>query len=336
VAPAASSPIAQAFPIVRRALKILSDREVSPQTGLLKSTLLQLDSTFSERNYGASSFHDFVEKLAQAGLAQLKHTGRSVMVELNEQFEEGDPSSAPPAKPQGPPEVRRDVRPSTPEAEAVEAPAIAEAPVTPAGDQADGVRLVGQILTTATTARWPIFLRNVKQLLRAGDAGFDERRYGFPGLIDLLRACQREGLVRLERDRRGGLLVFKGPVLQQAGAIRSQVPQQDSGEAESDDAAESIDAGAREQLEELNQGEPDTRLEPQAEVVDDKASEVGPITSDTTAEPLGRAKPRRPRTRVGATARSTRKTTTSKKPAAHPTTRSRKTVRSDSGSRNES
>ena len=63
-AAAASAPIAQAFPVVRRALKILADREVSPQTGLLKSTLLQLDSTFSERNYGASSFLDFVEKLA--------------------------------------------------------------------------------------------------------------------------------------------------------------------------------------------------------------------------------------------------------------------------------
>ena len=63
-----SSPIAQALPLVRRALKMLADREVSPQTGLLKSTLLQLDSTFSERNYGASSFLDFVEKLSQAGL----------------------------------------------------------------------------------------------------------------------------------------------------------------------------------------------------------------------------------------------------------------------------
>src|SRR5947207_4348474 len=85
-ASAANSPFAQAFPIVRRALKILADREVSPQTGLLKSTLLQLDSTFSERNYGASSFLDFVEKLAQAGLVTLKHAGRSVMVELNEAF----------------------------------------------------------------------------------------------------------------------------------------------------------------------------------------------------------------------------------------------------------
>src|SRR5712671_5922929 len=32
VAPAAASPIAQAFPLVRRALKILADREVTPQT----------------------------------------------------------------------------------------------------------------------------------------------------------------------------------------------------------------------------------------------------------------------------------------------------------------
>jgi uncharacterized LabA/DUF88 family protein len=336
-APAASSPIAQAFPIVRRALKILSDREVSPQTGLLKSTLLQLDSTFSERNYGASSFRDFVEKLAQAGLVQLKQTGRSVMVELNEQFEEGDQPAAPPVKPQALPGTRRDVvRPPSPEAEAVEAPVIAEAPVTPAGDQADGVRLVGQILTAATTARWPIYLRNVKQLLRAADGGFDERRYGFVGLIDLLRACQREGLVRLERDRRGGLLVFRGPVLQQTGATRTAVPQQDPSEAESDDVVESMDAGARKQLEELNQGEPGNRLEPQAEAVDDEASEIGPISIDTTAETLGRAKPRRPRARAGAAARSTRKTTAPKKPASRPTTRSRKTVHSDTGGKNES
>src|SRR6201981_2198553 len=77
--------------IGRRTLKIRADREVSPQTGLLKSTLLQLDSTFSERNYGASSFLDFAEKLAQSGLVQLKHSGRSVMVELTPGFsDDGD------------------------------------------------------------------------------------------------------------------------------------------------------------------------------------------------------------------------------------------------------
>ena len=81
-----ATPIAQAFTLVRRALKILADREVTPQTGLLKSTLLQLDSTFSERNYGASSFLDFVQKLEKAGLVSLKQAGRSVVVELNDGF----------------------------------------------------------------------------------------------------------------------------------------------------------------------------------------------------------------------------------------------------------
>src|SRR5213079_1853407 len=97
----ASQPISQAFPIIRRALKVLAEREVSPQTGLLKSTLLQLDSTFSERSYGASSFLDFTEKLEQSGLVQLKHSGRSVMVELNPAFpsEDGELGMAPKPRP---------------------------------------------------------------------------------------------------------------------------------------------------------------------------------------------------------------------------------------------
>src|SRR5690349_14916545 len=83
-APAATgggSPIANALPLVLRALKVLSEREVTPQLGLLKSTLLQLDSTFSEREYGASSFRDFMEKVAQTGAVELKHHGRSMLVE---------------------------------------------------------------------------------------------------------------------------------------------------------------------------------------------------------------------------------------------------------------
>ena len=55
---------------------MLSEREVSPQLGLLKSTLLQLDSTFSERNYGAGSFRDFVEKLAKRRRASRVHQGK--------------------------------------------------------------------------------------------------------------------------------------------------------------------------------------------------------------------------------------------------------------------
>src|SRR5439155_24660159 len=167
-APAASAPIAQAFPIVRRALKILSEREVSPQIGLLKSTPLQLDSTFSERTYGTSSFLDFVEKVAQSRLVQLKHAGRSAMVELNENFDESGSSTAVVAsRPVAVAETGDEGRGAAPEAVQASQLAPVEAPVVPKGDQADGVRLVGQILTAATTARWPMYLRNFKQLLRA-------------------------------------------------------------------------------------------------------------------------------------------------------------------------
>src|SRR5262249_15214726 len=139
-AAATTSPIAQAFPIVRRALKILADREVSPQTGLLKSTLLQLDSTFSERNYGASSFLDFAEKLAQAGLVHLTHAGRGVMVELTDGFGDGDAGAGAPV----------------PAAEPTAEPAGGEREARPTEPAADGVRLAGQILRRATNARWPM------------------------------------------------------------------------------------------------------------------------------------------------------------------------------------
>ena len=53
-----------------------------------------------------------------------------------------------------------------------------------------------------------MYLRQMKQLLRNARPDFDERRYG--SLQDLLRACQKAGLVRLERDRQGGLRAFAG------------------------------------------------------------------------------------------------------------------------------
>jgi uncharacterized LabA/DUF88 family protein len=307
VMPSAASPIAQAFPLVRRALKILADREVSPQTGLLKSTLLQLDSTFSERNYGGSSFLDFTEKLAQAGLVQLKHAGRSVMVELTPGF--GDDGETPSTRSDAAlqlasggativrAEAMADLRMHAPAdgdnstgaglpvttdergsatgvVQPFRTPGSGDTP-PPAGDNAEGAKIAGEVLGAATNARWPMYLRNVKQILRAG--GFDERRYGFGGLMDLLRACQREGTVRLERDRRGGLRVLQGAAL-----VRGVMPALES----ADVALDSVD---RTPAEALSQGD-----ETESDVV-----ERTPVAVvDTTAELLGRAKPRRPRTRA--------------------------------------
>jgi uncharacterized LabA/DUF88 family protein len=282
-AAAASSPVAQAVPIVRRALKILADREVSPQTGLLKSTLLQLDSTFSERNYGASSFLDFVEKLSQAGIVSLKHAGRSVMVELNEGASEETSAvaSAPPVEIQARPvtDVAQMFRAAEDQA-ARDSDDEPPAPATEvrATESAEvGVQRAGHILATATTARWPMYLRNVKQILRQAEGGFDERRYGFGGLMDLLKACQREGFVRIERDRRGGLRVFQGAGMQRTAVMPSATREIMDVEPIETQPGESI---------EMN--EPAVTEQPEME----------PIPIDTTAELLGRAKPRKPRARA--------------------------------------
>ncbi len=296
--PLASAPIAQAFPLVQRAIKILADREVSPQTGLLKSTLLQLDSTFSERSYGASSFLDFAEKLAQAGLVQLKHAGRSVMVELIESAaEDADTVLARSRAAGGESTDVAGPESGSTAVDEVQARPIVDVQVRAAGDgafrpgteealprlgdNADGVRTAGQILAAATGARWPMYLRNVKQILRA--ASFDERRYGFGGLMELLKACQREGLLRVERDRRGGLRVFQGGGLKSgnvAPTVAVAPPMQAEGEQ---DMVEGNTVVVMEDV------------DPDAEVID-----APPVTVvDTTAELLGRAKHRKPRQRAG-------------------------------------
>ena len=73
--------LAQAMPLVERALQVLERRAVQPQLGLLKSTMLQLDPAFNERAYGASSFSDFVEKLKRADLVNVSGTGGRYIIE---------------------------------------------------------------------------------------------------------------------------------------------------------------------------------------------------------------------------------------------------------------
>ncbi len=240
--------VAAAFPLVRRAMKVLSEREVTPQLGLLKSTLLQLDSTFSEKSYGAGSFRDFAEKLAQAGLIRLNQSGRNLLVDIKDEepsaAEEGQ-EAQPAAAPQSPERQHRDRHrrdrhhgqrgggAPSPERETAsdDQPPAEAAPVAPeaarvsapgealAVQQAEAIAMLRRVIENATMPlRWPMYVRNVKQLLRAADTSFDERRYGFGGILDLLRASQRDGVLRLERDRQGVLRVFQGVLLQRPAA----------------------------------------------------------------------------------------------------------------------
>jgi len=70
-----------AMPLVERALQVLERRSVQAQLGLLKSTMLQLDSTFSERAYGCGSFSEFVEKLKKADYVNVSGTGGRYVIE---------------------------------------------------------------------------------------------------------------------------------------------------------------------------------------------------------------------------------------------------------------
>jgi uncharacterized protein (TIGR00288 family) len=219
------APIEQALPLVLRALKVLSEREVTPQLGLLKSTLLQLDSTFSERSYGTGSFRDFMEKVAAAGAVTLKQAGRSMLVEATEEggaladaaadaapASDGEAGEAPEApaqqRPQPQPQFAGRAHGDGEDAPAGPAPAATEPP-------AEALRILKRVLSNVT--RWPMYVRQVKQALRT-EPGFDERRYGFSSPVELLRAAQREGIVRIDRDRQGVMRVFEG------GTLRLPVP----------------------------------------------------------------------------------------------------------------
>jgi hypothetical protein len=308
-APLSTAPVSRAFPIVTRALQLLIDREVTPQLGLLKSTLLQLDSTFSERDYGASSFRDFAEKLAEAGLVTLRSSGRSVLVEPKDAA--GGPDGA--ELPQ--PDIEAAAAPpaaATPHAEAdAAAEPRGEAPQT---SIVDGIRLLQRVLATpGAIARWPMYVRNVKQAMRAADAGFDERKHG--NLVEILRAVQRDGLVRLDRDRQGVLRVFQGPQLRLPAALPHDEPAEDGADAGGQGAAEAAPASTERAAAQFDLApESPAHAEPVETPAAAAAADAGaPVTGEPEAEaPAAEATPRR-RRKAGTAAPST-KTTAARKP----------------------
>jgi uncharacterized protein (TIGR00288 family) len=306
--PTGSSDISTVLPLVKRALKVLSEREVSPQLGLLKSTLLQLDSTFSEREYGASSFRDFMEKVAKTGAVTLKHAGRSMMVEARE-----DGSSEPdePAAPV-------DRQPQAAAAPAADTDVDEEdaLPSSPMSIQ-DGIRAVQQAFSQAATPpRWPMYVRQAKQFLRSAIDGFDERKYGFASVVDLLRAAGKEGVLRIERDRQGAVRVFPGANLATRPSPSAPPPDVPL------DLDESVDVEVPpERIAEVVEAEPVTsELVSDAPIVD-----AQPLTeAEQEPQSIPDPGPRKgTRKRKPSPTRSARATKTAAKPRARKTARSR-------------
>jgi hypothetical protein len=201
-----TKPLPSALPNIQRALKILAEREVAPQLGLLKSTLLQLDPTFTERDYGAGSFLEFIRKLEKESLVQARKTDRGYLVEIAEAEGSKEP----------PPETVEPAGETIPEPIAPVAPAEMAPSPSPEGTPESGLnaeetlallkKAVSSLLEKAPSR--PIYLRQVRQAMRSADGRFDERRAGFRGLLDLLHQAQREGWLRLHRDRKGVWRIF--------------------------------------------------------------------------------------------------------------------------------
>jgi hypothetical protein len=172
-----------------------------------------------------------------------------------------------------------------------------------------------------------MYLRQLKQYLRNVDGTFDERKFGFESLGDLMRACHREGVLRIERDRQGGMRIFPGNL---APAAAAPFVAED---LESSEAAPMPDAQpVLESIESFDSGwVPPAETPPAAEVVEgavvQEMDEPSIIDAEEAPAPVEKAPRRRPRATKNAEPRATRKSgdaSKTRKAAAKPrATRSR-------------
>jgi uncharacterized LabA/DUF88 family protein len=289
--------IDQAVPLLRRAIKVLIDREVSPQLGLLKSTMLQLDSTFSERTYGASTFRDFAEKLAATGVVTLRESGRNILVELKD---EHHPSAA--AAPAAAPAQSEEPRPQQQQQQHQHHQQPHQQPRA-----AEAVADVRRLFQAAQQPpRWPMYVRQVKQYLRGVDPTFDERKFGFQSLNDLLRACQKDGLFRMERDRQGVIRFFQGNVMKQDEAAAASGINRADIEAAERLAAQAEAELAAQEARESDVVEADVVREVESPAIVDVEEAPSTIDQPASVEEVPAERPRRKQTKRGSGATETR------------------------------
>ncbi len=163
--------LAQAMPLVERALQVLERRAVQPQLGLLKSTMLQLDSAFTEKAYGAGSFSDFVEKLKKADYVNVSGQGGRYIIERK--------TSSQPERPTPKPE------------EAL--PALRDVLETHRLEMENGA---------------PV--DDLSAWVQAEVPNFEPGAYGFQEFSEFLNYAQDKLVVRVEPDEEKGLVVYLG------------------------------------------------------------------------------------------------------------------------------
>jgi uncharacterized protein (TIGR00288 family) len=185
-------PIAQAVPLIDRALRALEMRGVTRQLGLLKSTMLQLDPAFTERDYGTSSFSTFVEKLVEQGVLAVKTVEGHYVVERKGADAETEPS--------------------------------------PGASRWDAIKLLQEVLAAnVELLEMGIPAREIRALVQAADANFKETDFGFSEFPELLNLAGDKGLVRIEADPHHGFRYYPGAELphpvQGGSEARTETPE---------------------------------------------------------------------------------------------------------------
>ncbi|SRR5579871_80414 len=197
--------LSNVMPLLSRTLKVLSDREHEPLLGLVKSTMIQLDSTFTERDYGVSSFLDFAEKLAHAGLVHIERHGGNYTLSLPEGDHQAAPSSTTDSREDHAINVLREV-----------------------------------LLEAAQRGRREFHIHGLKQFLSKLRPGFDERKFGFKQFSALLNLAHDKGLVSIAPDERGAMRVR---TMVEAGPPAATPAMETAAESAAPQAAETTAAG---------------------------------------------------------------------------------------------
>jgi uncharacterized protein (TIGR00288 family) len=164
--------MAQAMPLVERALEVLERRNVQPQLGLLKSTMLQLSPSFSEKAYGAHSFSEFVEMLKKNEFVNVSGSGGRYIIERK--------ATTQPDKPQLRPEDAL--------------PFLRDVLETHRLDMEDGGAIADDL----------------QQWVTEEIPSFDWKAYGFQEFAEFLNFAQDRTVVRIEPDEEKGLMVQLG------------------------------------------------------------------------------------------------------------------------------
>ncbi len=164
--------LAQAMPLVERALQVLERRAVQPQLGLLKSTMLQLDPAFSEKAYGAGSFSDFIERLKRAEFINVSGTGGRYIIERKTS-------------------------------------AMADRPVTLKPEES--LPLLRDLLEThRLDLENGVLAEELAGWMQEEHPSFDPKNLGFQEFSEYLNYAQDKLVVRIEPDEEKGLIVYLG------------------------------------------------------------------------------------------------------------------------------